>query len=282
LRNALKRLIAAEIRRLEIRGVPMEGMDNKSWLLMLDPQHAQNMPSGLTPKQRAEWVAKSIRTPEQVSELELSRWRGKIEMAGTKISSPFTFGAAIGLLQFAAMTKLWEDVDKSMAHEKPENLARLRAGMTALAGTMGEVMGMAAAKLPMGWLSKGQAISLRLVGRFLERAGKALGLGAALVVAGFDWVRSNKELAEGNVGIAWAYRASAGLGVAAAIAFIAGWAGIGILLAVLFIAITVAIELYKDNKLQDWLERCLWGKLAAERYSDVETEMKELKIAAQP
>jgi hypothetical protein len=34
-----------------------------------------------------------------------------------------------------------------------------------------------------------------------------------------------------------------------------------------------------DNKLQDWLERCKWGRLESEIYKTPEIEMSELKVA---
>jgi hypothetical protein len=43
--------------------------------------------------------------------------------------------------------------------------------------------------------------------------------------------------------------------------------------------VTLLIELFKDNKLQDWLERCYWGKGPAARYESIEQELAELKKA---
>lgn len=40
------------------------------------------------------------------------------------------------------------------------------------------------------------------------------------------------------------------------------------------------IEVFKDNKVQGWLERCYFGKFeAGGRYKDPELELKELKLA---
>jgi len=75
-----------------------------------------------------------------------------------------------------------------------------------------------------------------------------------------------------------------------AMAAFSGWAGsllgaglatgIGIVLVVLVIVIAVLIEIFKDNKLQDWLERCYFGNFdAAERYADHAAEARELAVA---
>ena len=39
------------------------------------------------------------------------------------------------------------------------------------------------------------------------------------------------------------------------------------------------MPLLVDDNLQDWLERCLWGKLSSERYPNLDKELAELKAA---
>ena len=113
----------------------------------------------------------------------------------------------------------------------------------------------------------------------LVKVGQRAGLGAALVMAGWDFMKGQAEISEGNVGIAWTYRASGVIGIGAAAALLIDWTGIGLILVGLLFAVTILIEYFKDNKLQDWLERCLWGKLAGQRYGDIDIEMRELKLA---
>ncbi|MCD7099527.1 hypothetical protein [Stenotrophomonas sp. MMGLT7] len=56
--------------------------------------------------------------------------------------------------------------------------------------------------------------------------------------------------------------------------------GVGIVLVALVVVIAVFIGIFKDNKLQDWMERCYFGKFPArDRYSDSEKELKELDLA---
>ena len=65
-----------------------------------------------------------------------------------------------------------------------------------------------------------------------------------------------------------------------AILFGAAATGVGIVLVVLVIVIAVLIEIFKDNKVQDWLERCYFGKSKEdERYRDPEVEVYELELA---
>lgn len=48
---------------------------------------------------------------------------------------------------------------------------------------------------------------------------------------------------------------------------------------VALVAVAIIIEYFKDNPVQDWLERCPWGVLAEERYPDSATEQAELAKA---
>lgn len=51
------------------------------------------------------------------------------------------------------------------------------------------------------------------------------------------------------------------------------------ILVALLIGISLWIEFVKDNALQNWLERCVWGNLSQQRYPDYETEQRELLLA---
>jgi len=65
-----------------------------------------------------------------------------------------------------------------------------------------------------------------------------------------------------------------------AMIFGAASTGVGIVLVVLVIVIAVLIEIFKDNKVKDWLERCYFGKFEEdERYQNPELEVHELELA---
>ena len=257
----------------------LEGTEKKQFLLMVDPEQAAAMPRNLTPQGRAQWLASSIRTPEQVEALNLSSWRAKVRnpaVGVVKGSVPFVFGAVAALLQYAAYQKLTEDDGKAMAHEKDEAAWRLRAGLGALGGTIAELIGKAMGELGtviprfgQGWIALG--------GSLLTIFGKTAGIGGALIMAWWDWRQAKANFAEGNTGAGIAYVTSAGLGLATAGVLLFGPPLIGLVLVVLLLAVAVLIEYFKDNKVQDWLERCVWGK--SQHYPNVETEMRELRLA---
>jgi len=65
-----------------------------------------------------------------------------------------------------------------------------------------------------------------------------------------------------------------------ALIFGASSTGVGIIWVVLVIAIAVLIEIFKDNKIQDWMERCYFGKFDEDdRYHDPKKELSELELA---
>lgn len=61
----------------------------------------------------------------------------------------------------------------------------------------------------------------------------------------------------------------------------ATFTGIGIFLALAILALAIWLEYYKDNKLQDWLERCWFGNLEGYIYPDGPTEQAEFNLAAE-
>ena len=276
----IERAVSAELRRLEIRGMKLEGTEKKKFLVMVEPEQVSGMPKGMTAQENASWLAKSIRTPEQVEDLNLSRWQAKVSNPAGEIvrgSVPFIFGAVAALLQYQAYLKLSEDDEKAMTQDKTEANWRLRAGVAALGGTIVEQMGNGLVKLAA--ITPKLGIGLGSLGQALAFGGRLVGLGGALVMAAFDVKQGLSNIREGNTSAGIAYFASAGLGAFAALCIFVGWTGIGLILVALLLAVAVLIEYIKDNKVQEWLKRCVWGKLVGERYPTLDLEISELKVA---
>ena len=106
-------------------------------------------------------------------------------------------GVITGCLQIAALTKLADDVDKSMAHEANENQWRFHTGLAGLAGTLAETTG----KWSESAATAGSRLAVKLektLGVLLRGAGKFLGIGAGVVMAIWDGYRGWKEIQEGN------------------------------------------------------------------------------------
>jgi len=109
-------------------------------------------------------------------------------------------------------------------------------------------------------------------------------------MAVWDFRRGLQEFGEGNGWVGTLFIGSA-LGSSVALVAFSGWGavvfgsaalatGVGIVLVVLVIVVAVLIEIFKDNKLQDWMERCYFGKFdKLERYQNPGIELKELDLA---
>lgn len=277
----LERAVSAELKRLAIAGEKLDGTEKKRFLLMVDPEQVRAMPKGLTAPQRAQWLASSIKSPEQVEELNLSAWRQKVGAPTRDLVSgsvPYIAGLVGAVLQYNAMQKMAEDEGKAMRHEKTEATQRLWAGRAALIGTITEMAGMSLEKVS-GSVPRLAGQWTHLGGRVFTVIGKATGIGGALVMAAWDIQQGEAYRKAQNFGVAAAFYTSAVVGVGAAAALLIGATGVGLILVVLLIAVAVVLEYIKDNKVQSWLERCLWGKGSSTRYQNADEEMSELRIA---
>ena len=79
--------------------------------------------------------------------------------------------------------------------------------------------------------------------------------------------------------MAWAFALSAiaGVGIALAIWLASVW--LAVAAAVLYLFAQYKISALGDDKLDTWLQRCVWGKDTANRYSNSEIEMNEFRAA---
>ncbi|MGQ4660614.1 T6SS effector BTH_I2691 family protein [Lysobacter sp. F6437] len=277
----LNRAIEIQLRKARIYGTPVAGTGRFRYLLMTDPRVISDFPgvdAEGTPTGRR-FAEHAILTEADRTRLTRLRWNKLLPGAAG-------LGVVTGILQAVALGKLAEDMDKSMAHEANENTWRYRTSIAALAGTLAETTG----KWSESAAAVGSRLAVRLeryVGLALRVGGKALGIGAGVVMAVWDGIRGWQEIQEGNA-VGWLYIGSAVAGVGAMLAFStlgpllfgAAATGVGIVLVVLVVVIAVLIEVFKDNKVQDWLERCYFGEFEeVDRYRSPALEMNELKIA---
>lgn len=276
-KKALRKAVAIELKREQVRGVMQTGHTTGNWLLLADETAIKGMPPGLSAEGRAEYVAKTLKTFDEIDEMNLGRWR-KV------ISSDVRFGVVTAVIQTIILTKLYEDEAKSLDNEHADGTYRLYAGFAAVSATTAEAVGKAlAGRVGLG-MRYGQGLA-SLGARILEKAGSRAGVITGLFVALLDGVKSYKTYKENQTGLALLYFSSAVVGVlltitivfASAIsalvgAFIIPMIGILVLLA---IGIGIFIEYIKDNPVQDWLERCPWG-ISNEHYESAEIEQAQL------
>lgn len=278
----LDKAVADEMRRLEVEGVKMEGQARQRWLLAVNEKSAKqlvsDMPAGLSPSERARRIVGAIQTPEA---LEAATSKGVLN---TVLNMEVRLGVLTAILQGISLSKAMADEDTAMAHESEEVRWKLRAAWMGLAGTITETTMIAVGKMPALSLRAAQGMTaarLALYGaNVLKWAGKLAGAAAGIIVAVTDYMHAKEEVSQGNWGLAVLYGASALTGGLLAIGLLLGFitGGVAIALLVVLVALAIVIELFKDNKIQDWLERTLWG-IEGDEYRSMENEMKQLEVA---
>lgn len=274
----MQRAVNAEIKRQQIRGVRMEGSTKMRWIVLADDRLIKDMPTGLSPTQRAQWLAKSITTVEAMEATNLSRWR-------TWINSDLRAGIVTAVLQVWILSKVEADAEKSLANERFDADVRKYAATGAIVGTTVEIIGSALAGIRVPSLRLGRGLA-SIGAEHIQKLGKGAGMAAGLLVAILDFRKAFVEYQDRGSGLlVVAYVGSAviggGLSLALFFAEALGAAAVPIigLLVALLIAVAMLIEHIKDNPVQDWLERCPWGNLPEQRYPDYETESAQLAQA---
>jgi hypothetical protein len=278
----LDKAVADEMRRLKVEGVKMEGQAKQRWLLAVNEevakQIAADMPKGLSASQRAQRLVAAIRTPEAL-EAATSK-----SLLNTVLNMEVRLGVLTAILQCASLSKAMADEDTAMQHESQEVRWKLRAAWMGLAGTITETTMVAVGKMPALTLKATQGMTAArwtLMGaKGLAVVGRVAGAAAGVIVAVLDGLHAKEEFQQGNWGLFSLYAASAATGGVLAIGIAAGLitGGVAIVLLIVLVALAVLIELFKDNKIQDWLERTLWG-ISIDKYDSMQTEQKQLEAA---
>jgi hypothetical protein len=270
--KVMERAVRIEMRRQQIYGVSVEGTGRRHFLMVADRQVIASMPDGLSPQQKADYLARSIKTVKAVDELNLNRWR-------SVINSDVRLGIVTGILQAVSLSKLMADQEKSLSNEKSDVTRRYYAGLATVAGTTMEIIGNILAQRTLLGLRFGQGIASTSAA-VLKAVGKGAGFLAGLYSAGLDVVKAAEAATEKQAGLAWLYAGSAlfTFGVTAAMLFTTSLAALPVIgiLVVILIGINLLIEHNKDNPVQDWLERCPWGILTEQRYADLPTQQDQL------
>lgn len=282
--NQLQKAVAAQVKLLEIHGVPTQAKSKLGWYVLLDREIVAGATSkNLAGQALADEVAKAIRKPEDLQKIDLAR--------AAKVKTVAAAGGTMlaGLLMAFNYTMLLDDVEKGMSHEKTEAIGKLWAGRIAIGGFVAERVGDGLEKL-------GETRLKNMMGRYgayvpqaLKIVGRFAGFGVGVVLGLWDVSKGWGEIKTGDTnGLAGAYFVSGAAGIAVATTLLLvgmntlalgpiGW----ILVAVAVVAWLVAtlfIEMNKDNPLQEWLSRCHFGT-GAERYADTAKHVKEYKLA---
>ena len=280
--NEMGKAIAAQLRLMEIEGLPMNKTDKRRWLVVLDKSAGRAATTqGLVGDALSRELAKCMLQVDKLPALKAEAFRAGV--AGK------TFDAAgnvlIGLVQAYNFTKLASDYTQAMSHDKTEARNRLITGGLAIVGSFGEASGLALQRLQeAGKLRNAAGLRALRVADALKVGGKRLGLGAGLMVVGLDLMKGVEVRATGDTGLSTAYFVTGGLGIGLSFAFFfagsipfIGWLIVGLAVIALLL-VTLYIETNKDNPIQEWLMRSHFGT-RADKYKTHTEEAEQFKRA---
>ncbi|MHA7848458.1 T6SS effector BTH_I2691 family protein [Serratia sp. D1N4] len=281
--GSLRGYVRRELRRLRIDGLPMEGVETKRFLVMVDIDKVHEL-AALPPKERAAALSKLLRTSADVEAQQFSRWQGAVQRGVRKAGEamPFTLGVISGVLQVAA---LYTTADlknkKTLTADQKEAHSRFWAGVAGLGSTTLSVIetGIKQFRLFADATSRMRVFSSETFMKwFIGYGGKGLGVVAGVIAAGFDLYHLGDEAYKGHAGLAIAYGLSGLAGIWISVAVVAAIPVAGTFIAAL-ILIGTAIYLAFNNRdnIQKWLVQCLWRTIPVDpddTKEDQDTYMK--------
>jgi hypothetical protein len=191
-----------------------------------------------------------------------------------------------GILQVVNISKTYADFDNAMSHEAVDARNRLLAGFTAITGTVAEQMGNVMAKSMDLKIARMPSGGAALSSAWLKASGRLVGLGGGLFMGALDGLRAWEEYKRGNPTLVYLYVGSATIGVGVSVGMYllangalstTGAVGLFVLL-IGYCFLIFTLEKEKENKIQEWLQRCYFG-MGAEKYPDGKIETEQLKFA---
>ncbi|AMA04328.1 hypothetical protein ACJ69_12060 [Enterobacter asburiae] len=303
-KDSLRHYVRRELRRLRIDGLPVEVEETKKFLVMVDIDKVHEMAS-LPPKERAIALSKLLRTSADVEAQQFSRWQGAVQRGVTKAGQamPFTLGVCSGILQVAALF-ISADIHnkKTLTADQGEAHSRFWAGVLGLGSTTLGIIetGIKQFRLFANAASRLRVFSSETFLRWVGYVGKALGVVAGVIAAGYDLYHAFNELNKGHIGLFVAYGMSGLAGLWLAVAVVWAIPVIGTFIAVaILIGTTIYLAFQNRDNIQKWLVQCLWRRIPVgtdytkenqEKYKKIEAaelpvwptmkmEMDELKLA---
>ena len=105
-------------------GISLRGEGQRHWLVFLSPEDMKDMPANLKPQERAKWLFKSVKTPEQIEDLKIHRVQQRVATAESSIRIGVSFAApmAFAIVGVIANRTTWlsylEEEEKAMRHVK--------------------------------------------------------------------------------------------------------------------------------------------------------------------
>ncbi|WP_454756844.1 hypothetical protein [Cupriavidus campinensis] len=248
------------------------------------------------PTKKIAWLAEHVKTPKSLHEYGVLRISRSIPIFGavsmgilTAIDAVWKFAGWEQMLQAEAKAlsfqKTWtQDVRVNLGYGL--YLGALASGAAAVVQAYGTWRNLYAT----GMVKRATEERYATRARIALRVAGALTAVLAGVMAALDfvdaaqsmdngqWALMGLQLAAGTGGaIAASLVISAAFAPAGSATMVAGltltvW---GLVLAVVLVAISIAIDYVRGDNFAQWLERCYWGRLESGRYADFPTEQSD-------
>ncbi|RKG33231.1 T6SS effector BTH_I2691 family protein [Acinetobacter tianfuensis] len=209
------------------------------------------------------------------------QWRDRVKTSvqetlnrsAPHVTKMFLAGSSliVGAFQTWVFVKLWDDAygDEVMAHDAQNNSFRAYAGAMAAIASFAQFGD--ALKKQAGFMKTSLNLTARLLG------------GAASFAVGImDLLDSANSRAEGNRTLMNMQFLNGVLGIGLGVALLRGltiFGVYGLIIAGVMIGLSIMIAKYKDNALQDWVERSAFGTLKNDRYKTLDQLKSQFDIS---
>lgn len=287
--DSLRHYVNRELRRLQIDGLPLEGKQTKKFIAMIDIEEATRL-RGLPHVQRSKVLAQTIRTTASVEAEQFTRWQGSVArgIQNSRQAFPFLLGAISVVFQSYALYMSKDYKSSTLTPNQEEAQNRFSGSVVAVIGTMFGIVESGLKQI--NWLGSIPSLK-RIIGyKFVEWLGKGFGASGGAVAAYYDLSHAIDEWQKGSKhqGLAILYGMQTAADITLLVACLITIPVWGIVVTVIVLLVTsIWILLCSQNKIQEWLESCLWrnvpGNVPKNKWPAIwptmKTEINELKLA---
>ncbi|WP_042846421.1 T6SS effector BTH_I2691 family protein, partial [Providencia rettgeri] len=267
--NEIRKHVYNKLKRLKVAGLPMKQNRILKYWIDIDTSELDRIKL-LPPKEQEKALSQLLQLHSETESASIARMR--TSMTSGKGKSGMVIGAGIvsGILQSVA---LFHSADlenkKTLPEEVFEAHSRFYAGV---AGVVSASFGLVEEGMKRfasfeSWAVKTLFRNSTAYKNLFIGIGKGTGVVAGVISVAFDISHMLDEINKRNKGLAIAYGLSAASGIWLTVIifskFFAAFAVLTLLAVLIMIGAAIYIAIEGQNKIQKWLEQCLWRKVPA-------------------
>ncbi|EPL9572486.1 T6SS effector BTH_I2691 family protein [Providencia rettgeri] len=265
--NEIRKHVYNKLKRLKVAGLPMEQNRIVKYWIDIDTSELDRIKL-LPAKEQEKALSQLLQLHSETESASIARMRASMTSGKGKSGIVIGAGVVSGILQSIALFYSADlDDKKTLPEEVFEAHSRFYAGVAGVVsasfGLVEEGMKRFATfeKLAKKVLFRNSTVFKSL---FIG-IGKGAGIGAGVVSIAFDIYHSNDELNKNNYGLFIAYSLSGASGIWLTVIIfskmLAAFAVLTLLAVLIMIGAAIYIAIEGQNKIQKWLEQCLWRKV---------------------